>query len=112
MQSLKVGDTIRCQDANDELNVMEELAKSGIDADFAFHLNAATSESFFLEVTDIDADTTSYADEKACRYCKHYMQGDCNNPIVYKMLHERHEVGYLAAVSFTPDEDFFCKFWE
>lgn len=47
-----------------------------------------------------------------CKYCKHYVQGDCVNSIIYKMLHERHEVGYLAAVSFTPDEDFFCKFWE
>lgn len=33
---LKIGDTIKCSDADDAIETMQELEKSGIDTDFIY----------------------------------------------------------------------------
>lgn len=45
---LKIGDTIKCSDADDMVDTMEELTKSGINTDFVYKKDG--KEGFWLEV--------------------------------------------------------------
>lgn len=45
---LKIGDTIKCSDADDMIDTMERLAKSGINTDFVYEKDG--KEGFWLEV--------------------------------------------------------------
>lgn len=45
---LKIGDTIKCSDADDMIDTMERLTKSGINTDFVYEKDG--KEGFWLEV--------------------------------------------------------------
>lgn len=45
---LKIGDTIKCSDADDMVDKMEELTKPGINTDFVYEKDE--KEGFWLEV--------------------------------------------------------------
>ena len=47
-EGLKVGDTIECADADEVINIMQELTKHGIETDFLYQKNGA--EGLWLEV--------------------------------------------------------------
>lgn len=49
---LKVGDTIKCADADDMIAVMNELTKENIETDFLYELNG--EKGFWLEVIKIN----------------------------------------------------------
>lgn len=49
---LKVGDTIKCANADDMINTMTELAKEDIETDFMYKKNG--EQGFFLEVLNVD----------------------------------------------------------
>ena len=46
---LKIGDTIKCSDADDMIDTMERLTKSGINTDFVYEKDG--KEGFWLVVT-------------------------------------------------------------
>ena len=46
---LKIGDTIKCSDADDMVDTMEELTKSGINTDFVYKKDG--KEGFWIVVT-------------------------------------------------------------
>ena len=50
---LKVGDTIKCANADDMIDVMKDLAKHGTDADF---LHTGGKEGFVLIVEEVGID--------------------------------------------------------
>lgn len=45
---LKIGDTIKCSDADDMIDTMNELVKSGVETDFLYKKDG--KEGFWLEV--------------------------------------------------------------
>ena len=49
---LKVGDTIKCANADDMINTMTELAKEDIETDFMYEKNG--EQGFFLEVLKVN----------------------------------------------------------
>ena len=50
---LKVGDTIKCRDADSMIDVMHDLAKHGVDADF---LHTGGKEGYVLIVEEVGTD--------------------------------------------------------
>ena len=48
---LKVGDTIKCADAEDIISTMQELAKCGIETDFLYEKDG--EEGLWLEVIKV-----------------------------------------------------------
>ena len=46
---LKIGDTIKCSDADDMVDTMNELVKSGVETDFLYKKDG--KEGFWLVVT-------------------------------------------------------------
>lgn len=52
MNKLKVGDTIKCHDADDMVDYMMALAKAGIDTEFIYEMNG--EKGLWLEVVKID----------------------------------------------------------
>ena len=46
---LKIGDTIKCHDANDMINTMTDLAQEGIDSDFVYEKDG--KKGYWLEIT-------------------------------------------------------------
>lgn len=49
---LKVGDTIKCANADDMINTMTELAKEDIEIDFMYEKDG--EQGFFLEVLKVN----------------------------------------------------------
>lgn len=49
---LAIGDTIRCKDSDDAVNVMKDLAKEGIDTDFLYEKNG--EKGIWLEIIKIN----------------------------------------------------------
>ena len=48
---LKVGDTIKCRDADDLIDTMKDLAKEGIETDFVYEKDG--KRGLWLEITKI-----------------------------------------------------------
>lgn len=48
---MKVGDTIKCANADDMINTMQELFKCGIDTDFMYEKNG--EKGLWLEVIKV-----------------------------------------------------------
>lgn len=53
---LKAGDTIKCRDADGMIDVMHDLAKHGIEADFLY---TGGEEGFVLIVEEVRTDEVS-----------------------------------------------------
>lgn len=51
MNSLKVGDTIKCHDKDDMVSTMMELAKEGVETDFLYEKDGG--RGLWLEVTEV-----------------------------------------------------------
>ena len=51
---LKVGDTIKCANADDMINTMTELAKEGIETDFMYEKDG--KKGLWLEVIRVNAE--------------------------------------------------------
>lgn len=54
MKKLEVGDTIKCRDKEDMLNMMTELANEGIETEFVFEMDGKAG--LWLEVTEVETD--------------------------------------------------------
>lgn len=50
MNKLKIGDTIKCIDAEDAVNLMEELLRGGYDCDFRYEMNG--EKGIWLEIIE------------------------------------------------------------
>lgn len=50
---MKVGDTIKCNDANDMINTMTDLAQEGIESDFVYEKDG--KKGYWLVITKIKA---------------------------------------------------------
>lgn len=48
---LKVGDTIKCHDAEDMIDAMQDLAKEGIETDFVYEMDG--KKGFWLIITKV-----------------------------------------------------------
>lgn len=53
---LKVGDTIKCRDANDMIDVMNDLAKHGVETEL---LHTGGEEGFVLIIEEVGTDEAS-----------------------------------------------------
>ena len=48
---LKVGDTIKCHDADDLINTMKDLAQEGIETDFVYEKDG--QKGLWLEIVEV-----------------------------------------------------------
>lgn len=63
---MKVGDIIKCRDADDAADTTIELAKLGIETDFVFERNG--QPGYWLEVTKIPPDPQKGAAQSGGEY--------------------------------------------
>lgn len=54
MNKIKTGDTIKCRDEDDMLEIMEELAKEGVETDFLYEKDGVSG--LWLEVMEVKED--------------------------------------------------------
>lgn len=88
MNSLNIGDFIKCHDKDEMVDVMESLNESGFDSDFVYEKDG--EKGYWLKITD-------YSDEiykKAFRYCMETFHLFINE-IQYE--HEDHMIDYQDA---------------